>query len=82
MPHRTHQESLSEESGQVQGRVRGADLIFYFIIVSIKIQEVVYSFSLESITQHSWSPVRLLNFLTSVFQVTNREIRRDREDDT
>lgn len=42
----------------------------------------MYSFSLESIMQHSCSPIRLLNFLTSILQVTNREIKRDREDDT
>lgn len=42
----------------------------------------MYSFSLKSIMQHSWSPIRLLNFLTSILQVTNREIKREREDDT
>lgn len=42
----------------------------------------MYSFSLKSIMQHSWSPIRLLNFLTSILQVTSREIKRDREDDT
>lgn len=42
----------------------------------------MYSFSLKSILQHSWSPIRLLNFLTSILQVTNTEIKRDWEDDT
>lgn len=42
----------------------------------------MYSFSLKLIIQHSWSPIRLLNFLTSILQVTNREIKKDREDDS
>lgn len=42
----------------------------------------MYSFSLKAIIQHSWYPIRLLNFLTSIVQVTNREIKRDKEDDS
>lgn len=42
----------------------------------------MYSFSLKLIVQHSWSPIRLLNFLTSILQVTNWEMKKDREDDS
>lgn len=44
---------------------------------------MMYSFSLKSIIQHTWSPVRLLNLLTSVSRVTKYgDKEREREEDT